>query len=312
MIDITLLGTAALLPLPHRALSAAILSCGRHAILFDCGEGTQTAARRAHVNLMRADMIALTHYHGDHIFGLPGLLQTLDVMGRKKPLYLTGPEGLRQALSPIFALAGVMGYELKPMDLPMEGLRLAALIPGWPETARLCAFGTRHRVPSQGYVFTLDRPGRFQPERARELGVPQRLWGRLQSGETVWVGGGPVMPPQVMGPARKGIKVVFSGDTAACSALERAAEGADLLIADATYGENEQQELACQYGHMNFAQAGRLAQSARVKRLWLTHYSQMIDRPEAYLDHARSGFPGAVCGQDGMSVTLQFEEDHER
>ena len=307
MIDVTLLGTAALMPLPNRALSAAVLHCGGHCILFDCGEGTQTAARKAKVRLMKADMIALTHYHGDHIFGLPGLLQTMDVMARKKTLYLVGPAGIRRELAPVLALSGILGYGVELLELPPEGLQLAKLIPGWPEAARLEAFETLHRIPSQAYRFTLGRRGRFDPERARALGVPQDQWGRLQKGESVWAGGTKILPEQVMGPERDAITVTFSGDTASCQGLEAAARDADLLICDGTYGADDQAELATQYGHMNFAQAGRLAQRAHVKRLWLTHYSQTVGDPEAYLDRARAFFPGAVCGVDGMSITLRFD-----
>lgn len=307
MIQITLLGTSALIPLPERALTAAVLTCGGHTILFDCGEGTQSAARKAHVSLMKADMIALTHYHGDHIFGLPGLLQTMNMMGRTEPLYIVGPEGLRASLEPIIALAGWLAYELRLTELPENGLRLAELMPGWPAEATLSAFQTAHRVPSQGYCFTLARARKFQPQKARELGVPTQLWGKLQKGESIPVGDGLVTPEQVIGEPRKGLKFVMTGDTAPCEALEEAAQAADLLICEATYGENEQAELAIEHGHMNFAQAARLARNANVRQLWLAHYSQMIDDPQAYLPNAQAFFPAAVCGEDGMSATLKFE-----
>ena len=307
MIDITLIGTAALLPLPERALAAAHLACGGHSILFDCGEGTQTAARRAGVSLMKTDMIALTHYHGDHVFGIPGLLQTMFSMGRTQPLYITGPEGLRQALAPILHLAGGIGFEVRFVDLPPEGLSLAELMHGWPFEAVLTPFPTAHRVPSQGYAFTLGRAGKFLPERARALGVPVTLWGLLQKGRTVQTDGATVRPEQVMGPARKGLKFVFTGDTAPCDTLTDAAAGADLLICEATYGENEQAAQAAEYGHMTFAGAAQAAKAAGVKRLWLTHYSQMIEDPQAYLANAAEIFENTVCGRDGLSLTLRFE-----
>ena len=306
MIDITLIGTGALIPLPNRALTSAALTCCGKTILFDCGEGTQSAARKARVNLMKTEIVALTHYHGDHIFGLPGLLQTLFSMGREKPLYIVGPEGLREAMSPIITLAGELSYELRLLELPEDGIRPEALMPGWPSEAHLLPVRTNHRVISQGYCFTLNRPGKFQPEKAKAFGVPVNLWSRLQKGEAVQAGSTVVTPQQVLGEPRKGLKFVFTGDTAPCAALEQSAHNADLIISEATYGENEQTDLALERGHMTFAMASRTAQRANARRLWLAHYSPRIDNPLDYLPNAQKFFPDAVCGEDGMSVKLDF------
>lgn len=311
MIEITLIGTSALLPLPGRALTAALLTCGGRSVLFDCGEGTQTAARRAGVSLMKTDLIALTHYHGDHIFGLPGLMQTMCSLGRTDPLFITGPEGLEEALAPILELAGWTPYDIRLIGLPEGGIRMADLMDGWPEEARLCAFPTEHRTPSRGYCFTLSRAGKFLPERAVALGVPKALWGPLQKGHGVTFDGRTVLPEQVLCAPRKGLKFVFSGDTARCGALTAAAEGADLAILDATYAEDEQAELAESHGHMNFAQAAQTAAMAGVKELWLAHFSQMIGEPEAFIDNAKRSFPNTVCGRDGMSKTLRFDREEQ-
>lgn len=308
MIDITLLGTSALIPLPERALTALQLVCGGHSILFDCGEGTQSAARKAGVSLIKTDIIALTHYHGDHIFGLMGLLQTMNSMGRTEPLYIAGPAGLEKELAPVLTLVGWTAYEIRLITVGPEGLALDNLIHGWPDGAKLEVFSTEHRVVSQGYVFTLPRAGKFMPEKAKALGVPTNQWRLLQKGESVLVEGTAILPEQVMGPPRKGLKVVFSGDTAKCEALVQAAQGADLLICEATYGENEQAELAVDHGHMNFAQAAQTAAEAQAGKLWLAHYSQMIEDPEMYLPNAASIFPRTECGFDGKHVTLQFEK----
>ena len=308
MIDVTLLGTAALMPIPDRALTAATLTCAGNTLLFDCGEGTQTAARRAGVSLMKADVIALTHFHGDHIFGLPGLLQTMEVLGRIRPLAIVGPEGIREALRPMLELTGRTGYPLRLTQLPEGGVCLRELAGGWPEAARLEAFPTEHRVPSQGYSFTLGRAGKFQPDRARALGVPVNLWGPLQKGQQVRVGEVSVRPGEVLGPPRRGLKFAFTGDSALCDSLVDGIMGADLAICEATYGENEQAQMARDYGHMNFAQAALAARRAGVKRLWLTHYSQMVEDPQACLPNAQAEFEEAVCGADGMKATLRFED----
>lgn len=308
MIEICLLGTSALLPLPERALTAAVLTCGGHSILFDCGEGTQTAARKNGVSLLKIELIALTHYHGDHIFGLPGLMQTMFCMGRTQPLYITGPQGLVRELTPILKLAGGLSYEVRLLELDSEPLKLAELIKGFPEKSYLSSFATNHRTESQGYCFRLERAGKFFPEKARELEIPMLLWSKLQKGESVEADGKIYLPEQVMGEKRKGLKFVFTGDTSPCENIVKAAESADLMICEATYGEKEQEELALERGHMNFAMASRCAREAKVKRLWLSHYSQLIKEPEEYRCIATENFPDTECGFDGKRITLMFDE----
>ena len=307
MLTITLLGTAATMPLPDRALTAAVAECGGHSLLLDCGEGTQTAARRAGVNLMKLDAICLTHYHGDHIFGLPGLLQTLGCQGRTRPLALYGPKGLGEVWAALRVLTGPLPYPVCPevLDAPAA---LRERFGGWPQGAKLTPVPTRHRVTSQGYRLDLPRAGRFSPEKARALGVPVQQWKLLQQGQSVLVKGRTVDPVEVLGAPRRGLSMVFSGDTAPCAALEQAAQGADLLICDATYALPEQETQAAQWGHSTFGQSAALAARAGAHRLWLTHYSPMITDPEADLPQAQSIFPAAVCGADGMQITLQYEE----
>ncbi len=309
MIDVTLLGTSALLPLPDRALTAAVLSCAGRSILFDCGEGTQTAARKARVSLMKADIIALTHYHGDHVFGLPGLLQTMGSMDRQDPLLITGPAGLTQAMEPLLRLAEGLPFPVTLREMPPEGFDLRAFFPIWPPLARLSAFPTRHRVVSQGYVFSLGRLGKFQPEKALEAGIPKEYWKILQQGQPVRANGAVFSPDQVLGPKRPGLKFVFSGDTAPCDPLTEAAREAGLLICEATYGEDNQAPLAAQYGHMTFSQAGQTAADAGVQRLWLAHFSQRMEDPAQFLPLAQARFPRAQCGEDGLRVTLSFQDD---
>ena len=173
MTDITLIGTAALLPIPQRALTAVLLTCGGRSILFDCGEGTQTAARKAGVNLMRTDVIALTHYHGDYILGLLGLLKTMWRAGREDTLYITGSEGLWcKAMEPVLRLTGHTTYPIELIELSAAGLQLCTLIKGWAAQAKLTAFKTEHKVTSQGYCFTLGRAGNFCRKKLKHSACP--------------------------------------------------------------------------------------------------------------------------------------------
>lgn len=307
MIDVTLIGTAALAPIPGRALSCAFLTCGGHSVLFDCGEGTQSAARKAGVSLMKTDIIALTHYHGDHIFGLPGLLQTMFSAGRTEPVYIAGPEGLSVIMSLMLGLTGNLPFDVRLAEVPADGLRLCEMIPGWPYECVLSSFPVKHRCTAQGYSFVLNRAGKFDPSKAQELGVPVSMWKILQKGESVNVDGKEVLPSQVLGEKRKGIKVIFTGDTAMCDSLVNASKGADLMICDATYGNDSEAGKATERGHMTFSHAALTAKIAGVKKLWLTHYSQTVTNPELFLTNAQKIFPETVCGYDGMSETLRFE-----
>lgn len=309
MLTVTLLGTAATFPLPERALSSAVFSvCGRH-ILLDCGEGTQLALHRRHISPMKIDLIALTHYHGDHILGLPGLLQTMDTLGRTAPLYITGPdEGHEAILAAVLTLADALGYPVVFRAMPEEGLLLRDLCSKWPAEAVLTAFPTLHRVPSQGYKLSLSRIRRLYTDKAEAIGIPRHLWRTLQGGQAVTVNGRVISPVSVCGPERTGLSVVFTGDTAPCEALEQAAKAADLLIMDATYAEDRHADKAELYGHATFAQTARLAARAGIKRLWLTHYSAMIEEPEAALPAAQAHFPATECGTDGMQTLLTFRD----
>lgn len=309
MIDVTLLGTAAAAPTAERALSCAALTCCGRTLLFDCGDGTQAVLHRLHISLLSIDVICLTHFHGDHVFGLPGLLQTMALHSRTRPVTLVIPQEDEVILPALMTLSQPLPFPLRILVLPEAGLPLRMLIPGVRADAVLSPIPTRHTLPSCGYRFDLRRSGRFLPDRARALGVPQRLWGTLQRGETVTLDGRTVAPEEVTGAPRRGLCVVFTGDTRPCDALREAAQDADLLIMDATYATDAQEPLAARYGHSTFTQAARLAAGAHVRRLWLTHFSGMIDDPQSHLPAAQAIFPAACCGTDGMTLSLSFEQD---
>lgn len=310
MLTVTLLGTAATRPQPDRALSSAVFSVGGRHILLDCGEGTQLALHRHRISPMKITLIGLTHYHGDHILGLPGLLQTLDTMNRTAPLYITGPEeGHEAILSAILTLADELAYPVKFVPMPADGLCLHDLDPQWPAEVMLTAFPTVHRIASQGYRLTVRRIRRLYRDRALAMGLPPRLWRAVQGGQSITANGRTIHPDSVCGPERPGLTAVFTGDTAPCDPVEQAAHAADLLIMDATYADDKHDDKAALYGHSTFAQTAALAERAGVKRLWLTHYSAMISDPQEALPAAQSIFPAAECGEDGKILMLTFRED---
>lgn len=306
MLQVTLLGTGGTLPLPGRALSSCAVQAGGSVVLLDCGEGTQTACRRQHVSLYKTDCICLTHYHGDHIFGLPGYLQSMGSLGRTAPVTIFGPKGLAQVMEHILWLCRGLPFPVVLRELAEDAAEFP--LPGTGGLL-LSAFAAQHRVPCVGYRLRLPRAGRFDPAKAAALGVPQAVWKRLQNGEAVPLAGGEVVQPgQVLGAPRQGLCVVFSTDTRPCAALEAAAQGADLLVCDATYDSDSDLPKAIEWGHSTYTESAALAARAGAKRLWLSHFSAAIEEPAANLPAAQAIFPAAEVGEDGKALLLKFPE----
>ena len=299
MVQVTLLGSGATRPLPHRALAALWLQVGGRGLLFDCGEGTQVSAQRFGASLYRLDTLLLTHYHGDHLFGLPGLLQSMAALGRTEPVTVAGPPGLDGVLDAVLTLAGPLPFALCRHTFGECRGSLAL-----PSGAVVTAFPARHRVPCCSYLYTLPRAGRFDPDKAKALGIPVALWRRLQAGQPA----GGFTPDQVLGPARRGLRLLYATDTEPTAELAEQARGVDLLCMDATYADDADAPKARLYGHATCAEAGTLAAQAGVRRLWLTHYSAAVTDPEPGLAAARARFPGAEAGFDGKALTLTFED----
>lgn len=299
MLTATLVGCGGTQPLPDRALSALALTVDGGTVLLDCGEGTQTALRRHGVSLYKINGILLTHYHGDHIFGLPGLWQTMASLGRTAPVRMAGPPGLKALVETLCRAAGPLPFPLELTELAnsLGRLTVGALV--------IEAFPLTHRVDCCGYACTLPRAGRFDPERAAAAGIPVALWSRLQSGERV----AGFTPGMVLGPPRRGLKVVYATDTRPCEALLHAAAGADLLCMDSTYADDADLDKARLYGHATCREAGELAAAAAVRRLWLTHYSAAVTDTAPGLAAARAAFPAAQAGFDGLRAEIPFDKE---
>ncbi|GAC1436077.1 MAG: ribonuclease Z [Chloroflexota bacterium] len=311
MLDVCLLGTGGMQPLPGRPLSAVLARVGAHLILLDCGEGTQVTLRAQGWGLRRLSTILVTHLHADHVLGLPGLLLTLGHAGKGAGELLTiyGPEGLSEVLQGLLTVAPRLPYPVEMRVLqPGETVRL----PGKEHLTVRC-IGVVHDVPCLAYALELARAPRFDPDRARALGLPLALWRKLQAGESVEGDGRTITPQQVHGPPRRGLRVVLATDTLLHPPLTRFVagdgEGTDLLIAEGMYGDAAQKPARWAAQHMTFAEAARLARDGHARRLWLTHFSPALSDPAAYLHHATAIFPGATLGQDGMAISLAFSDD---
>jgi ribonuclease Z len=292
-------GTAGSIPTARRGLPAVLVRRGGDRILIDCGEGTQRQLV-ASTGLIELSEIFLTHFHADHWLGLPGMLKTFDLRGRDRPLTVHGPRGLRSLFGLITRLTGRVSYELELVELePGETLRRVGY--------QIAPVEVSHRGTALGYVLWEDeRPGAFDPDAAVRLGLtPGPEFGRLQRGETIRG----ISPGQVMGPPRPGRKLVVSGDTRPCEALQIAAHGADVLVHEATFAE-EERERAADNGHSTAAQAAAVARDAEVRLLALTHLSTR--HPAGQLrDEARAVFASTVLPRDFDTVEIPLAESGE-
>jgi ribonuclease Z len=299
-LDVVFVGTAGSAPTPARGLPALLVRRGGDRLLFDCGEGTQRQLLRS-VGLVDLEQVFVTHFHADHVLGLPGMLKTFSLRGRERPLTVYGPRGLRELFAVLRPLIGRLPFELTLVELdPNEELRR--------DGYRIAAFEVKHGVSAYGYAIVEDeRLGRFDERRALELGVrPGPDFGRLHRGEAVPGSAGEVRPDQVVGPTRPGRKVVVAGDTAPAPMTAAAAHGADLLVHEATFGD-EEAERARETAHSTARQAAELAREAGVKLLALTHVSQRYAGPDLR-DEARSVFPNTIVPRDFDRVEIPFAE----
>ena len=301
MLDVCLLGSGGMMPLPYRWLTALMTRFNGSSLLIDCGEGTQIAIKEKGWSFKPIDVICFTHYHGDHISGLPGLLLTMGNADRKEPLTLIGPKGLERVVSALRVIAPELPFPIIYKEI--EGAEQTFELNGY----RLKAFRVNHNVLCYGYTMEIDRAGKFDVERAKEQEIPQKYWKHLQKGETIETGNGILTPDMVLGPPGKGLKLTYTTDTRPTNSIRENAKDSDLFICEGMYGEKEKAAKAVEYKHMTFYEAAHLAKDAQVKEMWLTHYSPSLTRPEEYMDEVRRIFPEAKAGKDRMSRELAFE-----
>jgi len=301
-LDLVFLGTSGSVPTARRGLAGTLVRRGGERILFDCGEGTQRQLLRSSVGLVELPEIFLTHYHADHYLGLPGMLKTFALRGREVPLTVYGPPGLVDLFGILKRVFGRLSYELSLIELGAgEAVERSDY--------RIEALAVEHGLSANGYALIEEpRPGRFDLVEARRLGVPEGpLFGRLQDGETVDLSDGTsVLPEHVLGPPRPGRKVVLAGDTRASGSVLEAARGADVLVHEATFSE-EERERADETLHATATSAAELASAAGVGLLALTHLSNRYFGPEI-LREARAIFAETVVPKDFDIIDVRFPE----
>ena len=303
MLELCLLGTGGMLPLPYRALTSLMVRYNGSSLLIDCGEGTQNQIRLQGWSFKPIDVICITHFHADHISGLPGMLLTMGNAERTEPLTMIGPKGLERVVNSLRVIAPELPFDIRFIELTEQEQTIDIC------GLRIRAFRVNHRVTCYGYNIELDRAGKFDVARAKELSLPVQYWSVLQRGESVEYEGNVYTSDMVMGESRKGLKVTYCTDTRPVEAIAEHAKHADLFICEGMYGEDEKDDKAKEHKHMTMREAAELAKAAEVNELWLTHFSPATSRPKEYEGMVQSIFPNGHIAKDRTERTLQFTDE---
>lgn len=306
MLDVALLGTGGMMPLPNRFLTGLLLRLNGKMMLIDCGEGMQVTLKQLGWGFKSIDIICFTHYHADHISGLPGLLLTIGNSGRTDPLVLFGPPGLKAVYRGLSVIAPELPFEVRIIETentPQNTLEISGFY--------ITTQKAEHMIPCLAYSVYVHRMGKFNVEKALALNLPKQLWSVIQKEGEVVYGGNLYTADMVMGDERKGIKVTYCTDSRPTSGIAALAEKSDLFICEGMYGEEEKLDKAKEHRHMIFSEAARLARDSKSRELWLTHYSPALTDPEYFIENARRIFPNTKVAYDRMNVTIDFEDEQE-
>lgn len=307
MLDVCLLGTSGMMPLPNRYLTSLLVRINGKMLLIDCGEGTQVSAKILGWGFKNIDIICFTHFHADHIAGLPGFLLTMGNSGREDDLIIIGPKGLINIYQGISSIFPELPFKviLKEINLTEEYFESEEIRIG---DFSIKAMLMEHSIPCYSYTIELKRKGKFLLEKAEKLNIPKNLWGKLQSGENVFFENRIYTPDLVLGENRKSIKIAYCTDSRPVERIYKFIENSNLFICEGIYGENEKIEGAILKKHMIFSEAANIAKKSNVEELWLTHFSPALTEPELFLENATNIFPNTFIGYDRISKKILFEE----
>ncbi len=302
MLDVALLGTGGMMPLPERYLTSLLCRLNGSLLLIDCGEGTQITLKKLGWGYKQIDCICITHFHADHISGLPGLLLAIGNSNRTEPLLLIGPPGLEIVVRSLCIIAPVLPYELIFHEIDEDNTPVVY------KDFQIHTLPVKHKIPCFAYKIVLNRAGRFDVERAKALNVPMCLWSFLQKNETVEYEGKLYESGMVLGKPRPGITVSYCTDSRPIGNLIPFVKNSHLFICEGIYGDDEKLPKAVEYSHMTFSEAALIAKHAGVEELWLTHFSPSLTDPYAYLPVAQSIFENTIVAHDRMHTTIRFPE----
>lgn len=303
MVDLVLLGCGGSMPTPERFLSSVVMMYKGHKILIDCGEGTQVSMRMCNTGFKTIDVICISHIHGDHIVGLPGLLGTIGNSGRTEPIVIIGPEGITKAVNGLRTIVEWLPYEINIIENPKESLSFIN------DEIDISFIEADHSSPCLGYSFYIRRTPKFDINSAVKNNVPKHIWNILQKkSESVEIDGTVYTRNMVMGEERRGIKISFITDSRPSSEMPHFIKDSDLFICEGTYGSDDDIDKAVKNKHMTFREAAGLARDGNVKKLLLTHFGTAMGDPYMFENNAKEVFEETIVGSDRLKFSLDFHE----
>lgn len=306
MVEITLLGCGGSMPVPNRFLSSLLINYRGRKILIDCGEGTQVSMKIANCGFKTIDYICITHLHGDHIIGLPGILSTIGNCGRTEMLTIIGPKGIKEVIDAFRLIVGELPYDVNIIENPKEDILVSNNYIN--KDIIISTLEVDHSTSCIAYSFYIKRKAKFDIEKAMKNNVPKVLWSKLQNGREIKLDGNIYTKDMVLGQPRKGIKLSFVTDTRPIKEIVDFVDNSDLLVCEGMYGDDGDLERAIKNKHMTFRESATIAKQSNVEAMVLTHFSPIIKDPNMYIENAMEVFENTIIGTDRLKLDLLFKE----